>query len=77
MQKPDPLGVQSSLGWAGDKTGLPLPGADPGPVLLQVLGWPSNSILPKETQEKPCRGGSDNKDAHIELKQNTSDGQKC
>lgn len=62
---------------AGDKTGLPLPGADPGPVLPQVLGWPSNSILSKETQEKPCRGGSDNKDAHIELKQNTSDGQKC
>lgn len=57
--------------WCPEQPGL-------GRGLRQVtkLGWPSSSILPQGNPREAMQGGSDNKDAHIELKQNTSDGQK-
>ena len=66
------------------KAGLPLPGALQGQTQarsLHVHSWARLARqavpFPKETQKRPRRGCSDNKDGRVGLKRNTSDdGQK-
>jgi hypothetical protein len=42
-----------------------------------MLGWPGDLYIPKESLETPGSSSYDNKDIHMELRQNTSEDLEC